>query len=161
MAAVQALAPLHEAIYNGKGKPYFLEWQEGQMDYFAALSRNSFSWPGKMIVQNLYAKIRLDPSHTQLISLIAVAYTTHDDNPDAFIRKVYTHIQTFKLEVNAVSKYSRASQLDTARQDGSSLTFQGINLSAYANDRGMISIPNNIYMDYRKNKPKLESSIGS
>ena len=25
MAAVQALAPLHEAIYNGKGKPYFLE----------------------------------------------------------------------------------------------------------------------------------------
>ena len=111
MAAVQALLPLHEAVYNGKGKPYFQEWSEGQMNYFDALSRNSFRWPNKLIVQHLYSKITIDPSYNRLIALVAVEYSNHSDNPDAFIRQVYTHIQTFKLESNAVTKYSQASQL--------------------------------------------------
>ena len=93
-----------------------------------------------MIVQHLYSKIKIDPSHTQLLSLIAVEYRAHDDNPDAFIRQVYVHIQTFKLKVNAVSKYSRASQLDTARQDGGgdTMTFQGVDVSRYADDQGQV-----------------------
>ena len=58
-----------------------------------------------------------------------------------------------------MSKYSRASQLDTARQDGSLLTFQGIDLSAYADNRGMISIPNNMFTDFRKTKSKLVEEL--
>ena len=112
-----------------------------------------------MIVNHLFAKISIDPSHNQLISLIAVAYTRYDDNPEAFIRKVYTHIQTFKLEVTTVTKYSRASQVDTARQDNNSFTFQGIDLSKYADDRGMIGIPNNIFTEFRRTKPKLIEEV--
>ena len=161
MAAVQALEPLHEAVYTGKGKPYFLEWSAGQLNYFAALVRNSFTWPAAMMTKHLYSKIKVDPSHSQLIALVAVEYRTHLDDPDEFIRQVYAHIQTFKIEMNAVSKYSRASQLDTARQDGGGelLTFQGVDLSGHVNDRGQIIIPRHMFLEYRKTNPKLVEEV--
>lgn len=149
---LKILKRARKKIYTGKNTSLlFLKFYSNLDTMYQAMGQAGETVLPATMVEDAYKNIQINAGYTSLIALIAAVRNQHPAIFHEFMMGVSTHISYSSIEDSAGSITNNCRKVaEISASDDKPLMLGGKNYSKWVNERGSVSVPNDLFINYGK-----------